>query len=234
MKKESPTIDIPIGEEHWYERHGKWYPSVTTILGAVYPKGIGFAKWLGDKGSYEAAEQQKKEAAKRGTAVHEAIEQMLKNPKTKLDYREFSLEEWKMLKGFCDWYAEHSPNIHVKENIERVVYDDKNCVAGRCDLRCSIGHEWFVIDYKTSSKIQELHKIQVTKYATMYKQMGFDVDRVGVLRLSDWGGGHYEFWAGEIDPKRLTVFLSCKNLWDFQNPKAGPRVETIPRSLSLS
>ena len=65
---------INVLDSRFYQRNGKYYPSVTSILN-YFPKNQFFHSWLKDVGHNSDIIVQK--AAKEGTQVHNAIEQYL-------------------------------------------------------------------------------------------------------------------------------------------------------------
>ncbi|WP_230677635.1 hypothetical protein, partial [Streptococcus pneumoniae] len=74
-----------------------FYPSVTTIL-SVFPKSVGFNKYLTAQTNWESSQEILKAAGQRGTNVHKATER-LESMET-LVRPDFSVQEWQMLEGF--------------------------------------------------------------------------------------------------------------------------------------
>ena len=83
----------------FYEKDKIKYPSVTTILN-YYPKGIGFYKWLMRVGFQ--ADIIRDTAGDKGTKVHNAVEELLKNKK--YSKKELSLEEIDYIEQFKKWF----------------------------------------------------------------------------------------------------------------------------------
>ena len=65
---------ITLPDSRYYRRNGKYYPSVTYVLG-YYPKGKHFENWLKQVGF--SADYIVKKAAEEGTQVHELCEAYL-------------------------------------------------------------------------------------------------------------------------------------------------------------
>ena len=65
---------ITLPDSRYYRRNGKYYPSVTYVLG-YYPKGKHFENWLKQVGF--ASDYIVKKAAEEGTQVHELCEDYL-------------------------------------------------------------------------------------------------------------------------------------------------------------
>src|SRR3990167_10384519 len=122
-KKQTIATEMVTSEsEHWYSsptRPDVWYPSVTTIL-SVFPKGVGFNKYLTAQTSWESSQEALKKAGQRGTNVHQATE--LLDRGFTLSREGYSLEEWQMLIGFVNWYKIYKPKLLFME--KRVVSDN--------------------------------------------------------------------------------------------------------------
>ena len=225
-------IEILGNNSHWYPRGKSWYPSITTIL-SCYPKGEGFSRWLANAGSYENAEGIRDNAAKRGTRVHDTVEAMLRDPSLLLAYEDFTLEEWGMIEGFCNWYTDHKPVVDT-EFIEKVLYSDTFKVAGKADLRCSVGGEDMVVDFKTSSAIHRSMNIQANMYALMYTEMGMPTETFAILRLGTRHKRKYEFAVQGKNDQFLAGFLACQSLWEQENNSIEPPFIKVPSTLSLN
>lgn len=243
-------LTVPAADEHWYVRTGdgivphskyagptpepgKIYPSVTTIIGGGIPKPFPFLKWLGNYTSYDDAMEYVAHRAKEGTAVHGAMEFMTVNPEKRLDPQGYSNVEWDMIWGLFRGMQAIGVKQVDPQFVERILYDDDDKTAGTADLRVCVNGEWWLIDYKTSKMIKVEHKIQVMKYGTMYKKLGFPIDRVCVLRSAESKAG-YDMWVGDIKEDHLQAFENARQMFWFLNPKAGPKMKEIPEYLSLS
>lgn len=225
-------IEILGNNSHWYPRGKTWYPSITTIL-SCYPKGEGFSRWLANAGSYENAEGIRDTAAKRGTRVHDTVEAMLRDPSLTLSYEDFTLEEWGMIEGFCNWYVDYKPVVDT-EFIERVLYSDTYKVAGKADLRCKIGDDDIVVDFKTSSAIHNSMLVQANMYAHMYTEMGMPTHKFAILRLGTRHKRKYEFVVSDISLDLIAAFRSCQILWEQENDVTKPPFIKVPSTLSLN
>lgn len=151
--------------------------SVTTILQS-YPKGKFFEDWLKEVG--KNAEIIVKEAATRGTNVHNGIEDMLHG--NALRFENFSLDEWQMLMKFKDFYETYYPST---QHIEIGLASNKLKFGGTVDYIASMGGETWMIDHKTSKAVHETYFIQLAAYCKLIKdQLGLTIDRIGVLWLN--------------------------------------------------
>jgi hypothetical protein len=68
------ATQITLPDSRYYRRNGKYYPSVTYVLG-YYPKGKFFENWLKQVGY--ASDYIVKKAAEEGTQTHELCEAYL-------------------------------------------------------------------------------------------------------------------------------------------------------------
>ncbi len=215
---------------HWYQVQGilNPVPSVTTIL-SVYPKGEGFAKWLGDQPSYDAACKERDEAGARGTKVHHAITDLLNLEK--LTKEDFTIEQWKMLMSFINWIEDVAPDVIANE---LPLASMEHLFAGTTDLICDIDGERYVIDFKTSSSIQYgSQELQVQAYRVALEEMGWTIDRLGLVRLGTKHKRGYEF--KKIDPSddAFEVFLATRLVWEWETKGKIALKEELPKELSL-
>src|SRR3990167_4213395 len=192
MKKEIIDIDkakgifrVTTSDERWYVLPAqspetglpeyRFLPSVTWIAGH-YPKGIGFYKWLADKGGGEAGAI-KSAAGEKGSRVHRAIVDLLDGGTVAMEAKvaagdeapqELRLEEYDCLRSFVDWWAACEPETFGRE---ATVFNDTVGYAGTLDwvgrLRkppkgLSTG-PW-VLDWKTSQYVWPEHELQVSAY----------------------------------------------------------------------
>jgi hypothetical protein len=191
MKKVIREVDekrgitqITVADERWYLKPGKdpateiptysAVPSVTWIAG-YWPKGVGFYRWLAEKG-WDEAEAVKAAAGDKGSAVHLAIERILggeefridtkiedKNRSTEQDLalRELTYEELLCVKSFLDWRDAVKPEVIATET---TIFSDIHGYAGTVDLVCRIDGVPYVVDFKTSKQVWKEYELQVSAY----------------------------------------------------------------------
>jgi hypothetical protein len=176
-------LQVTCSDERWYLKRSedaaglpsyKSVPSVTWIAG-YYPKGVEFYKWLADKG-WDEAEAVKTAAGDKGSAVHHAIEMILKGEEFRIDtkvidknrstevetiYRDLSFEELLCVKSFLDWFNEVKPEVIATE---RTIFSDIHNFAGTVDFVCRIDGVPYIIDFKTSKSIWREYELQVSAY----------------------------------------------------------------------
>jgi hypothetical protein len=177
-------VQITVADERWYMKPGKDpvtevpvytpVPSVTWIAG-YWPKGVGFYKWLADKG-WDEAEAVKAAAGDRGSAVHLAVEKILNGEEFRIDTkiedknrstehevakRDLTYEELVCVESFLDWYREVKPETIATET---VIFSDIHSYAGTVDYVCRIDGVPYVIDFKTSKQVWKEYALQVSAY----------------------------------------------------------------------
>lgn len=219
------------------------FPSVTTVLGAL-PKGDGLAWWgtkIGVAGVldcclqpgfsldghdveslYAEVKARKvhtpyialKEAATRGTTIHDAAETLLRGETPKNVAPE--------LQGYIDalqaWYDEENISNHKMIAIESPLFSLKYGYAGTCDAIHKAAFTTYVDDFKTSKAIHDSHLIQGVAYEQAAKEMGiipWDAQvESRVIRLGI--EGDYEI---QISPYSLDDFLKVFDVWKLLQEK---------------
>jgi hypothetical protein len=210
MKKVIREVDekrqitqITVADERWYMKPGKSaetgiplytpVPSVTWISG-YWPKGIGFYKWLADKG-WDEAEAIKQAGGDKGSAVHLAIEKILRGEEFRIDTkvtdknrsteqdlatRDLTYEELLCVKSFLDWKAEMEVDYIIETLANEItVFSDIHGFAGTADWIVRLtpkpegknplklgGPTPFVIDFKISKNVWKEYELQVSAYRT--------------------------------------------------------------------
>ena len=163
------------------------YPSITTVLGAQSKKGI--LEWKKRVGE-EVANHISNQAATRGTAVHNMVEDHLNN--LNVD----DVEKYK--KQFLPrmMFNVLKPELSKINNIslqEAAMYSTDYTVAGRVDCIGEYDGVLSVIDFKTSTKEKseswiENYFIQGSAYSQMYKEhFGEEVNQIVILITTEQG-----------------------------------------------
>lgn len=219
---------------HWYEslnHPGVYYPSATTILGAAYPTGIGLAMYLAEQESWEASQETLKKAGERGTNVHRATELLEQGKEIQMEA--YSTEEYQMILGFLQWYAEYNPvPIHTEKAMSSDVYK----VGGSMDRLYMIDGCRVVVDFKTSKKILRKFHIQTAIYDRLITEIdGVQPDKTAVLRLRNIGKSLYQYeerTREEIDAD-WGIYTHVRAIWDDMYPNAKPKILELPKIVSL-
>ena len=252
------SVQVTIADERWYCRPGtnretglpetQYVPSVTWIAGH-YPKGIGFYKWLADKG-WDESEAIKSAAGDKGSRVHRAIVDLIDGQTVAMDAKyaagdgpaqELSLEEYDCLRAFKDFWMACKPETTEREV---TVFNAEHGYAGTVDW-CgiltnapkgfSVG-PW-ILDWKTSQYVWPEHELQVSAYghsdwaATFMNLAGALPWHFGVLQI-----GYRKNKAGwkltEVEDQ-FPLFLAAKQIWQKECEGIEPFKKDYPLSITL-
>jgi len=233
-------IQISTIDERWYAKPKDkevtdyvYYPSVTWIA-EHYPKGIGFYKWLANKG-WDEAQAIKEAAGDKGSKVHQACVDIdagkevkfytkYKNPSTGLD-EELTVSEWECLMAFRNWLDETKPKL---VHSEMPVFNEKEYYAGTLDRIYEIEGELWIIDLKTSQNIYPSHEIQLAAYA--HCDLPYTKPfKLAVLQLGYFRNKNKYKFTPVVD--KYDLFLHAKAIWHNENPDAKPKQKDYPISL---
>jgi hypothetical protein len=179
---------------HVYTLEKAQIPSVTKIMRPLTESYYG-----GIDGDVLAA------AAKRGTAVHQAIENHLR-----YGIDDIPPEHEGYYQAYKAWWDEKKPQLLETESR---VYHRIYRYAGTADLTCLVENGLlFCVDFKTSAQIAEmLVRVQLEAYSRAYDSHGFHYDAKAVVHLQKDGrwsmkafpSGDLESW--EVFCSLLTV-----------------------------
>ncbi len=254
------TFQVTAYDERWYARPAfdpatglpasfEFVPSVTWIAGH-YPKGVGFYKWLANKGWDEAAAI-REAAADKGSVVHQACADLIDGKTVALtsEYvepstgapRVLALEEYEALLSFRDWWAAARPTTLLRD---AVVWGDG--YAGTLDWLGTLGDPsgLWLIDFKTSSQVWPEHELQVSAYkaalldappselAGRFVQEGIPLVRLGILQLG------YRLnkrkWKLTEVPDCYDLFLAARKIWEKETAGQAPTKAEYPLELTLA
>ena len=170
------------GKRFYVTPEGKKYPSITTVLSGRSKEGINrWRKSVGD----DVANQIMRSAAKRGTAVHQLVEDYLNN--TELSNQDvLPIALFTILKPELD----DINNIVLQEG---GLYSDKWGIAGRVDCIAEYKGKLSVIDFKTSTREKkeewvENYFIQGSAYCEMYEErFNQEINQVVILIVTEDG-----------------------------------------------
>ena len=163
------------------------YPSITTVLGAQSKQGI--LEWKKRVGE-EVANHISNQAATRGTAVHNMVEDHLNN----LDIDENEKYKKQFLPRMM--FNILKPELAKINNIrlqEAAMFSTDYTVAGRVDCIAEYDGILSVIDFKTSTREKsedwiENYFIQGAAYSQMFKEhFGEEVTQVVILITTEQG-----------------------------------------------
>ena len=171
---------VNILDTRYYARDDKYYPSVTSIL-QYFPKNKFFETWLKDVG--HNADIIARKAADEGTQVHDAIERYLLGEKISwMDdngYSKYSLEIWKMILKFHDFWSTYKPTL-IESEIH--LFSDKYMYAGTCDLVIEMDGVKWLLDIKTSNSLYVSYDLQLSAYAQAWNELYEEkIDKIGLI-----------------------------------------------------
>ena len=233
---------VTILDNRFYTRNGNFYPSVTNIL-QFFPKNKYFENWLKDVGHNAKFIAQK--AADEGTQVHEAIERYVEGEKiswlNEHGYSNYSLDVWKMILKFHDFWTTCKPKL-IESEIH--LFSDKYMYAGTCDLILDINGETWLIDIKTSNSLHTSQELQLAAYTQAWNE-NFEekIDRMGILWLKSSKRGNKKDkiqgkgWEISESPRsfeeNLKIFNNIHDLFKLENPNPQPVEEQFPIEIQL-
>jgi hypothetical protein len=226
---------ITLPDSRYYRRNGKYYPSITYVLG-TYPKGSYFEDWLKKVGY--ASEYIVKKAGEQGTETHEMIEDYLNGKELNFlsptGYPQYDPLVWQMFLRFVDFWEEYNPKL-IETEVH--LFSDEIKVAGTCDMVCEIEidgkTELWIIDFKTSNHLQTTYDLQTAIYGKCYEECyGKKADRYGVLWLKSskrgpkdgviQGKGWEMYESKRTQEENINIFMTVKKLFDLENPRHSP------------
>ena len=225
------ATQITLPDSRYYRRNGKYYPSVTYVLG-YYPKGKYFENWLKQVGF--SADYIVKKAAEEGTQVHELCEAYLNGEELQfLDDRgrpQYNPDVWQMFLRFVEFWETYKPTL-IETEVH--LFSDELKVAGTCDLIIEIGDELWLLDLKTSNNMQTTYELQTAVYGQCYEEcFGKKINRYGILWLkSSKRKASKDKMQGKgwevVEPSRtfeenIDIFKTVKRLFDLENPTHSP------------
>jgi len=246
-------MQITTSDERWYLKPGKDektglpvyrpVPSVTWVAG-YYPKGIGFYKWLAEKG-WDEAEAVKQAAGDKGSVVHLALEMILSGDEFRIDTevedksrsteqesyrRQLTYDELLCVWSFVNWrksLEEAGTPLEVLAT-EITVFSDIHNYAGTVDLVCRIGGVPYIVDFKTSKQVWTEYKMQVSAYRMAVengenpiagpkgKPMDLSGLKVAILQVGyALNGAGWKFTEVE---DHFDLFLTAQKIWQNELP----------------
>jgi hypothetical protein len=225
------ATQITLPDSRYYRRNGKYYPSVTYVLG-YYPKGKFFENWLKQVGF--SADYIVKKAAEEGTQVHELAEEYLNGAELNfLDERgrpQYNPDVWQMFLRFVEFWETHNPTL-IETEVH--LFSDELKIAGTCDLIVEMNGELWLLDLKTSNQIQTVYELQTAVYGQCYEEcFGKKIDRYGILWLKSskrgskkdkmQGKGWEIVESSRTFEENIDIFKTVKRLFDLENPTHSP------------
>jgi genome maintenance exonuclease 1 len=149
---------------------GKFYPSITTVIGNNAKKQAGLAKWRARVGKEKAAAISSRSAS-RGTSYHSIVEDYLNNRLHIDEYKKTPLPV--VMFEHSKKVLNRISNIYLQE---AALYSDNLEVAGRVDCIADFDGVLSIIDFKTSAEPKKEYYlydyfVQETAYACCLQEL---------------------------------------------------------------
>lgn len=234
---------INVLDQRFYRRNEEYYPSVSSILN-YFPKNQFFHSWLKDVGHNSDIIASR--AAAEGTQVHNAVEAFLNgneiNWLDEFGTVQYSLDVWKMILKFADFWNTHKPELIATEYH---LFSDNHKYAGTADLVVKLKGKVWLLDVKTSNSLHTSYDLQLASYAKAWNEThDTPIEETGILWLKAatrgegkgdaiQGKGWQLKTIGDID-RNFEMFLKIYDIYKLENPDAKPATELLPVSIKLA
>ena len=198
------SINIPQFPEltfdefsHTYRLNELIIPSVTTVM-----------KLLSDDFYRTVDPDVLERAAKRGTAIHNAVE----------NFAKFGIEDIPpayagYFQAFREWWELRRPEVLATECR---VYHKILRYAGTADLLCVIGGRVTLVDYKSSAQVNsKLCAVQLEGYDRAFESHGVKIEDRLILHLSR--DGKYAEAPFQRSTKCWSVFSALMTVRNYMN-----------------
>ena len=190
-----PELEF-IDETHTYKLNGIAIPSVSEIISPLSNK-----KYDG------ISEKTLERAARKGTSVHNSIENFIK-----FEIDDVPEEHRGYFEGFLDWWEEKKP---VVIGSEIKIYHKLLRYGGTIDLLCLIDDAVTLVDYKSTAVVSDMTcGVQLEGYRQALASHGIKIDRKEILHLKK-DRKHKEIEYPVLDAERWKVFGSLKCVYDY-------------------
>lgn len=181
---------------HIYRLNGLVIPSVTTLM-----------KPLSDDFYRTVDPNVLDRAAKRGTAIHNAVENF-----TEFGIRDIAPQYAGYFESFLQWWELRKPEPLA---MEHKVYHKILRYAGTADLICVIGGRLTLVDYKSSAQVNsKLCAVQLEGYDRAFESQGVKVEDRLILHLSKSG---YQEVPFQRSSKCWSVLSSLMTIRNYMN-----------------
>lgn len=225
---------VDIFSERWY-RHpetGKFYRSVTTILGII-DKGYNYDEWLKNNG--HNAEIIVDRAGRFGTDFHKLVERFLKGET--ISYMDIAYQDertattlWERFNIWFRFWKEYTSKNTVKIiDTEYITYSEEYEYAGTIDLTCLVNDELTIMDWKTGNNLGNKEKLQMQAYMKSINATKAILVHIPAIKPNQKG---YKLVDVEFNETQFDLFLATKRVFDMEN-KDQPKILTLPLSLNI-
>lgn len=225
---------VDIYNERYY-RHpesGKFYRSVTTILGII-DKGYNYDEWLKNNG--HNAEIIIDRAGRFGTDFHKLVERFLKGET--ISYVDIAYQDertatslWERFNTFFKFWKEFNTKHKVTIiDTEYITYSEEYGYAGTIDLTCLVDDELTIMDWKTGNNLGNKEKLQMQAYMKSINATKAILLHIPAVKPNQKG---YKIVEVEFNQDQFDLFLATKRVFDMENTDQ-PKVLTLPLSLNI-
>jgi len=223
-----------------YEFNDGWYPRVTSIL-SIKSKPALYA-YYASMPNFKAADLAKNRSAEEGTAVHSAVEAILKGEK-----HEVSPALKPSIDAFLEFYGN---NLITPIKIEERIVSKRHRYAGTIDILAEVNGVVGVLDIKTSPSVYRDYGMQTAAYVqALSEDPNIPPLTSWVLRLDqkqlcnrcgatmrhkggntkirndrfpcqhEWSAvkGEYELKEVNDYESNIRAFLAAKSLWEWEH-----------------
>lgn len=225
---------VDIFNERWYKHpdNGKFYRSVTTILGVI-DKGYQYDEWLKNNG--HNSEIIVDRAGRFGTDFHKLVERFLKGET--IGYMDIAYQDertatslWERFNIFFRFWKEFITKNTVKIiDTEYITYSEEFEYAGTIDLTCLVNDVLTIIDWKTGNNVGNKEKLQMQAYMKSTQATRAILVHLPAVKPNQKG---YKLIEVEFSEDQFQLFLATKRVFDMENTDQ-PKVLTLPLTLNI-
>lgn len=207
---------------HIYEENGILLPSVTTILHSFIINDGRLLKWSNRLGwQHKSYDEELQKSATFGTALHSLLEQYM-NPNSESAPVQINGFDTIRLKNAFSNFVNYS-KIH-ELNPENTLYTEMTLkstdlgFAGTCDWIGSYKNKLTLIDYKSSSKPNDIMFYQLAAYDKLISTtLGLKLENWMILTVNGKGVKEYPITRDDID-KYYEIFMHFFEIYKLITP----------------
>ena len=171
---------------HIYEKDGKKYPSVTTIIHSIGSEEL--MKWSNIMGfRHRKIEDILEETSKFGTLVHSHLQEIVDPEHGKPLAPKDAIEEYELLQLKSRFKRYISDYTYETISTERTLISDKMGYAGTLDWLAWMGPNKdirMLNDFKTSKRVQVSMIFQLGGYFNLLKEVGEEPDGGSIVIIN--------------------------------------------------
>ena len=190
---------------HIYSENGVFYPSVTTIIGAILEEPSGLTQWKRNNADWE---KQTNRSQIIGTLAHYRIlnglsPQLLELPDISFD--DIPKDALRKV-DLCEiMWDELELKIGHPRKVEKFAVNNEFKFAGKPDLVAPINDVYTLVDLKTSREIHDTHRIQMGGYHELLDRTPEQAMLVS-LHPNERGNAHLRAHTETITRKELDAY----------------------------